>query len=146
MTNRIDHTGHDHPNTPAARAKCRKAARTTDTGRDYVADHIRNQVAAHAIKAKMDRRYAENTPMTRDEAVAAYWKMPIMERTRYGFEHTISELMIGRPGSECTITASHCENCGSTDYDSVNNGDQGYSACCNEIVAFDNTFCRNHHG
>lgn len=105
MTNRIDHTGHDHPNTPAARAKCRKAARTTDTGRDYVADHIRNQVAAHAIKARMDRRYAQ-----------------------------------------CTITASHCENCGSTDYDSVNNGDQGYSACCNEIVAFDNTFCRNHHG
>jgi len=29
---------------------------------------------------------------------------------------------------------SHCESCGSTAYEDVNLGDQGYTACCNERV------------
>jgi hypothetical protein len=44
----------------------------------------------------------------------------------------------------CTITGTHCENCGATDYESINLGDQGYSACCNEIVTNQHD-CRNHH-
>jgi hypothetical protein len=38
--------------------------------------------------------------------------------------------------SGCTINETHCENCGSTDYEDLNTGDQGYSACCNEIVTW----------
>ena len=32
------------------------------------------------------------------------------------------------------IRDRHCQQCGSTDYESLETGDQGYSACCNEIV------------
>lgn len=28
----------------------------------------------------------------------------------------------------------HCESCGSRDYEDINLGDQGYTACCNELV------------
>lgn len=28
----------------------------------------------------------------------------------------------------------HCENCGSTDREDLVGGDQGYTACCNELV------------
>lgn len=45
----------------------------------------------------------------------------------------------------CTIDAAHCENCGSTDYEDVNLGDQGYTACCNELVSRWTGDCRNHH-
>ena len=107
-TTRIDHTGHDHPNTPKARAACRRRgiiARIDAKPVDYIADHIRTQVANNAMKSRMDR----NT-------------------------------------TGCTINATHCENCGSTDYESINCGDQGYSACCNELVSWSSTECRNHHG
>jgi len=67
MTNRIDHSGHNHPATPAARAACRKS-----------------------------RPVQTFTSRTRDEAIAVYWSMPLFERTQYDFEHMISELMIGR--------------------------------------------------
>lgn len=50
-----------------------------------------------------------------------------------------------RPAA-CTINTEHCENCGSTDYENVNLGDQGYTACCNELVARSSHTCRNHHG
>lgn len=45
---------------------------------------------------------------------------------------------------KCTIAERHCESCGSMDYEDVNLGDQGYSACCNEIVT-DQSSCRAHH-
>lgn len=45
----------------------------------------------------------------------------------------------------CKTTERHCENCGSTDYEDVHCGDQGYSACCNELVV-DGRDCRDHHG
>jgi len=45
---------------------------------------------------------------------------------------------------QCTIKQRHCEQCGSTDPEDVNDGDQGYSACCNEIVT-DARWCRGHH-
>jgi hypothetical protein len=35
------------------------------------------------------------------------------------------------------ITATHCQSCGSTDNEDLTTGDQGYSACCNEIVVWD---------
>lgn len=48
--------------------------------------------------------------------------------------------------NHCTINEPHCENCGSTDYEDLHCGDQGYSACCNEIVVSGSQSCRNHHG
>lgn len=45
----------------------------------------------------------------------------------------------------CTINETHCENCGSTDVEDLTTGDQGYSACCNEIVTWNASSCRNHH-
>lgn len=52
--------------------------------------------------------------------------------------------------STCHISTEHCENCGSTDpedvgFEAVREND-GYSACCNEIVAWGSRDCRNHHG
>lgn len=46
----------------------------------------------------------------------------------------------------CKIEETHCENCGSTDYEDLTTGDQGYTACCNELVAYGRRECRNHHG
>lgn len=45
----------------------------------------------------------------------------------------------------CSVRGTHCEQCGRTDWDATNGGDQGYSGCCNEIVT-DAFYCRNHHG
>lgn len=45
----------------------------------------------------------------------------------------------------CTINARHCENCGSTSIEDLDYGDQGYTACCNELVT-DQRSCRDHHG
>jgi len=36
----------------------------------------------------------------------------------------------------CDIQVAHCQNCGSTDYEDLNTGDQGYTACCNEPVEY----------
>lgn len=33
-------------------------------------------------------------------------------------------------------TQRHCENCGSTDREDLDYGDQGYTACCNELVCY----------
>jgi hypothetical protein len=46
----------------------------------------------------------------------------------------------------CTVKGQHCENCGSTDYEDLFCGDQGYTACCNELVSYSAAECRNHHG
>jgi len=46
----------------------------------------------------------------------------------------------------CNIDGTHCESCGSTDYEDVHCGDQGYTACCNELISYDRQGCRNHHG
>lgn len=52
--------------------------------------------------------------------------------------------------STCTTNQLHCENCGSTDLEDVGNyarsENDGYTACCNERVAWDSSDCRNHHG
>lgn len=32
------------------------------------------------------------------------------------------------------MTERHCESCGSTDTENLDHGDQGYTACCNELV------------
>lgn len=45
----------------------------------------------------------------------------------------------------CSVTIKHCENCGSTDPEDVQALD-GYTGCCNELVAFGATDCRNFHG
>ena len=48
----------------------------------------------------------------------------------------------------CTITGTHCEHCGSTDPEDISNlaDTDGYTRCCNELVAWDSASCRNHHG
>lgn len=47
--------------------------------------------------------------------------------------------------TNCTIPATHCENCGSKDYEDLHTGDDGYTACCNELIAYGASDCRNHH-
>jgi len=44
----------------------------------------------------------------------------------------------------CAIKGQHCEQCGSTDLEDLTTGDQGYSACCNELVVLPG-HCRRHH-
>jgi hypothetical protein len=57
----------------------------------------------------------------------------------------------------CTLTETHCENCGETSaeyigYEALREND-GYSGCCNELVAYvgtnvygrPETSCRGHH-
>jgi hypothetical protein len=44
----------------------------------------------------------------------------------------------------CKTSERHCENCGSTDYEDINLGDQGYTACCNEL-ATDGRSCNGGH-
>lgn len=65
--------------------------------------------------------------------------------TREGLESLYRDAMNDRPTGGCTIDGPHCENCGSTDYEDVNLGDQGYTACCNELVSYGTQDCRNHH-
>ena len=48
--------------------------------------------------------------------------------------------------SGCAVEGSHCEQCGSTDREDLTTGDQGYSACCNELIVWSASECRNHHG
>lgn len=48
-------------------------------------------------------------------------------------------------GSTCTTNTRHCENCGSTDPEDLT-GNDGYSACCNELIVSGADDCRNHHG
>lgn len=45
----------------------------------------------------------------------------------------------------CTINTPHCQLCGSTDYEDLNAGDQGYTACCNEPVECDSRHCPGGH-
>jgi hypothetical protein len=45
----------------------------------------------------------------------------------------------------CQIHEAHCENCGSTDYENVFLGEDGYTACCNECISYGPSDCRNHH-
>lgn len=44
------------------------------------------------------------------------------------------------------IQGRHCQQCGSTDREDLDYGDQGYSACCNEIVVLgcDEGACYHH--
>lgn len=48
--------------------------------------------------------------------------------------------------NRCSIDAKHCEHCGSTDPENVDFVEDGYTACCNELVAWTKGDCRNHHG
>ena len=44
----------------------------------------------------------------------------------------------------CTTTSQHCESCGSADREDLTTGDQGYTACCNELIVTRGG-CRGHH-
>lgn len=44
----------------------------------------------------------------------------------------------------CTTNQRHCEQCGSTDYEDLIDND-GYSACCNEIIAACSSDCDGGH-
>ncbi len=54
-----------------------------------------------------------------------------------------------RPFTEytpCKIAEQHCESCGSTDREDVDYfTNDGYSACCNEIIQSGTHGCRAHH-
>ena len=34
------------------------------------------------------------------------------------------------------MSTPHCESCGSTDGQDLHDGDQGYTACCNELICY----------
>jgi hypothetical protein len=107
-TTRIDHTGHNHPNTTAARTACRKA------------------INAGTAPSQM---------VTADSYINNYRRIT-------GTVAPVVEVRV----TDCTIDLPHCENCGSTNRYDLTTGDQGYTACCNELIS-DNSFdCRNHHG
>lgn len=38
----------------------------------------------------------------------------------------------------------HCQNCGSTDREDLTTGDQGYTACCNEPVEYEQCEYEHH--
>jgi len=40
------------------------------------------------------------------------------------------------PPAPKRIDGPHCQQCGSTDTEDLWGGDQGYTACCNELVAY----------
>jgi hypothetical protein len=39
---------------------------------------------------------------------------------------------------DTNLHTAHCSSCGSTDYEDLNTGDQGYTACCNKRVCYGN--------
>lgn len=41
--------------------------------------------------------------------------------------------------TDTTTRKDHCECCGSTEAEDLYNGDQGYTACCNELVCHGDT-------
>jgi transposase len=49
--------------------------------------------------------------------------------------------------NKCTINETHCEECGSTRVEHVENlqDTQGYSRCCNERVVDAGSHCRAFH-
>lgn len=47
--------------------------------------------------------------------------------------------------NKCSTSVTHCENCGSEDREDTDPfANDGYSACCNELLV-NYTTCRNHH-
>jgi hypothetical protein len=58
---------------------------------------------------------------------------------------TVAIIRADRATAGCTINDRHCENCGSTNYEDVELGDEGYTSCCNELIAYTSGICRNHH-
>jgi len=46
--------------------------------------------------------------------------------------------------AKCTVKEDHCENCGSTDPEDLATED-GYTGCCNELIAYGAADCRGHH-
>ncbi len=113
---RIDHTACNHPKTPKARAACRSLRANLAAAIDPTA--VVTSVSAVDYVGDHIRKVAANYAM---------------------------KARMDRASDTCTRKGTHCENCGNDDYESINLGDQGYSACCNELVT-DPTFCRNHHG
>lgn len=118
------HKGHDHANTPAARAKCRRA---NSTERVIRPTPIKGETLLRAINALADSpifdddddEYLGGLGDAFDPDMQAY--VQVIE-----FDPTISH------PTYIAINKTHCELCGTFDYESLNTGDQGYTACCNE--------------
>lgn len=108
MTNRVDHSDHDHPNTPKARAACRRRQLIAKSATVRRTDWIDEAVA--------DLRHARRVIDSIPAETAAYLATA------------------PRSPEPTTIAGDHCQACGSTDSENLNNGDQGYTACCNERV------------
>ena len=92
MTN---HTGHNHPMTPAGRRACRAAAAKA--------------TPAAPVKPVVEAPYRRTMP-------APLHTFVVRSDVPDGLNHP------------------HCQACGSDDYEDLNHGDQGYTACCNERV------------
>lgn len=129
--NRIDHTGHAHASTRAARAACRKssAVRPEIT----ITDILNIQAKLDAVKVVKAAKVADIAARTA-EILAA-------NKTTCRLK-TVAEIAAEKAARR-VIEGSHCESCGSTDLEDLETGDQGYTACCNEPVAYDCNDC-NH--
>lgn len=117
------HKGHDHDNTPAARAKCRRANSTERVIRPDVSgvtrELVRDLYAAN--RAAQLNAIVDTNATAQLNAVINAATSQVEE-----FDPTISHPTF-IPASE-----THCELCGTFDYESLETGDQGYTACCNE--------------
>jgi hypothetical protein len=94
-----------------------------DIKKEKAAAEQAERIAAAVAKIKADREREANT-ITQQVP----WYDPSTGGTRWETE------------TMTIIREDHCQNCGSTDNYNLSQGDQGYTACCNEPVVSD---CRH---
>lgn len=115
------HKGHDHANTPGARAKCRRANSVERVIRPDAKIPLRaiDALADSPIFDDDDQEYLGGLGDAFDPDMQAYVQVE-------EFDPTISH------PTYIAIDETHCELCGTFDLESLTTGDQGYTACCNE--------------
>lgn len=125
------HESHDHPNTPAARAKCRRATSTERIIRATPIDTsgvtrelVRDLYTAN--RTKIERAAQLNAAVAAIDTAQLNAVINAATSQVEEFDPTISH------PTYIPATATHCELCGSFDIEDLETGDQGYTACCNE--------------
>ena len=103
MANKMDHTNCTHPRTPAGRRACRAqvaAGGPAPVAVDYIAEHIRKTAANGAMKARMDREYAERTTITISHC-SGCGSTDVHDSTD-GYTMCCNEPLVWNCGSRCT--------------------------------------------
>jgi hypothetical protein len=129
-TTRIDHTGHPHANTTAARTACRKAMTTptSDYARESsdvaLAPHAHNRRGACTCDGMTTAQRARNARNARNAADAAAGRMA---------RRPVAAPVVDNTPTPTTVTAPHCQACGGV-LDTDCGAWDGYTSCCNERV------------